>query len=86
MNFVFLFIMTVDVPLSAFFMLIFGFSFNSLIARCSLFGRLFLGLNICISASRILTSSKYVSSANEQAAPSLILHGKDAAFGLYCGR
>ena len=57
--------MIVNVPLSAFFMLMSGFCFSSLIASCSFVGRLFLGLDICFFASCVLTSSRYISSATD---------------------
>ena len=57
--------MTVVEPLSAFFMLIVGLSFSSLIALISLYGRLFLGLELPASASCNLTSSRYVSRATD---------------------
>jgi len=50
-----LFIVTVVEPLSAFLMLISGLSFSSLIALISLLDRLFLGLEIPVSASCNLT-------------------------------
>ena len=46
-------------------MLIVGLSFSSLIALISLYGRLFLGLEIPASASCNLTSSSYVSRATD---------------------
>ena len=54
----FLFIMTVVDPLSAFLMFISEFVLSSLIALCSLCGRLCFGFDNLISARSVLTPSR----------------------------